>query len=580
MDYGQKYSATGIPRREDIRVRAKTQPYDNRPAGGGTQAVQIGFFNEMPAAGIKVRSTQASAGEISLADRGFAEIEYEFNPSGEKPDAPIDIKSQPIIRGAADPLREKFYAMRSLASGNPFARNDAGIFYRQAKFMEDFSDNFSGHSPFSMYYPCYQHMGYEQLRTYFTWRGKIRDGEFGPVSPSYIFLYIYELLAGIGTGYPGGGLEKLVALWDAYGGYEPKLNAYMPGWIKDYHIYYGLQDSFTGFAAERGMSRYYPELSLFNADSEDCFSAWSGISDYDVTKSKFFTDGNDGLFIKCFSHVLGNLPSFCAKLNVRVEALFSLGSHPRFHWYPFRRALFYSGPGRSERVVKMPGGEVYYCKNGRWTVNTVPYDSDRKELAGYFIKKIEACLRSAVKYKYKLKTGSGIFVYEFEKLGIPFGEFDRFIEGSVAEFFRNLTRTVVTVDRENLARIRVDALITQNKLVVTDDLEDEVMPVSANDDIVADAGSGPQTGWDTFKEALSGAERGALAIIIKGGGGIREYADGRGIMLEVLADGINEKAIDHIGDYILEMDDDILIYGEYAERVAEMCYSSRHLREL
>lgn len=42
--------------------------------------------------------------------------------------------------------------------------------------MEDFEDDYDGDAPFSMYYPCYQMMGYEQLRTYFSWRSKVRKG--------------------------------------------------------------------------------------------------------------------------------------------------------------------------------------------------------------------------------------------------------------------------------------------------------------------------------------------------------------------------------------------------------------------
>ncbi|MCL2402300.1 MAG: hypothetical protein FWC90_06620, partial [Oscillospiraceae bacterium] len=90
----------------------------------------------------------------------FAEIEYEFKPSaGAQKIAPVDLL---IVKRALDPIREKFYAMRDLASGNPFARNDASLFYKQAKFMEDFSDDFEGHATFSMYFPYYQHMGYDQ----------------------------------------------------------------------------------------------------------------------------------------------------------------------------------------------------------------------------------------------------------------------------------------------------------------------------------------------------------------------------------------------------------------------------------
>jgi hypothetical protein len=53
--------------------------------------------------------------------------------------------------------------------------------------------------------------------------------------------------------------------------------------------------------------------------------------------------------------------------------------------------------------------------------------------------------------------------------------------------------------------------------------------------------------------------------------GIKAFADANGVMPEVLADSINEKAMDAIGDNILDFTDELVIYEEYLEDVAEMC---------
>ncbi len=49
---------------------------------------------------------------------------------------------------------------------------------------------------------------------------------------------------------------------------------------------------------------------------------------------------------------------------------------------------------------------------------------------------------------------------------------------------------------------------------------------------------------------------------------IKKYADGNNIMLEVLLDGINEKAMDCIGDNIL--DEIPSVYEDYLDQVKEM----------
>jgi hypothetical protein len=80
----------------------------------------------------------------------------------------------------------------------------------------------------------------------------------------------------------------------------------------------------------------------------------------------------------------------------------------------------------------------------------------------------------------------------------------------------------------------------------------------------------PTDGWDSFFDALNDTEREAIAILLDGGADIKKFADGNGIMLEVLLDGINDKAADHVGDSLLETGGDVRIYDEYAEAVKRM----------
>ncbi|HQM97347.1 MAG TPA: tellurite resistance TerB C-terminal domain-containing protein, partial [Clostridia bacterium] len=73
--------------------------------------------------------------------------------------------------------------------------------------------------------------------------------------------------------------------------------------------------------------------------------------------------------------------------------------------------------------------------------------------------------------------------------------------------------------------------------------------------------------WDMLKEGLCKNELKALDVIIVNGD-LKKFADESGIMLEVLVDGINEKAMDYIGDNIL--DEDMAIYEDYEEYIKGM----------
>ena len=83
--------------------------------------------------------------------------------------------------------------------------------------------------------------------------------------------------------------------------------------------------------------------------------------------------------------------------------------------------------------------------------------------------------------------------------------------------------------------------------------------------------SGSASPWDSLKEALSETERKALRLVAEGETNLKPFADGQGVMLEVLMDGINEKAMDSIGDSIL--DDGFELYDDYREQVKEMVES-------
>jgi hypothetical protein len=73
---------------------------------------------------------------------------------------------------------------------------------------------------------------------------------------------------------------------------------------------------------------------------------------------------------------------------------------------------------------------------------------------------------------------------------------------------------------------------------------------------------------------LSDTELAALSLALRGGADrhvhMKKFADQRGLMLEVLADGINEKATDIIGDNILTVDETITIYDDYRDNVANI----------
>ncbi len=103
---------------------------------------------------------------------------------------------------------KEYLQMRKLDFDNPFSRrNDAKIFYLQAKYMENFEDDYEYDKPFFNYYPTYRNMTLAELRGYFTWRTKLRHGDL-PLFDKYDE-YLPEILVQKGFAYGVLGIEEM-----------------------------------------------------------------------------------------------------------------------------------------------------------------------------------------------------------------------------------------------------------------------------------------------------------------------------------------------------------------------------------
>ena len=90
--------------------------------------------------------------------------------------------------------------------------------------------------------------------------------------------------------------------------------------------------------------------------------------------------------------------------------------------------------------------------------------------------------------------------------------------------------------------------------------------VQANEDYLKND-IAPTDEWQELRNTLSEVQLEALHILLNDGN-LKPHADAHNLMLEVLIDGINEAAMDIIGDSLLE--DEYTIYEDYIEQVKGM----------
>lgn len=148
--------------------------------------------------------------------------------------------------------------------------------------------------PFKSYWPTYESMTPSQLRWYFYWRGEVREERYPDTDLSYIFLYIYELINGIGWIQATDGYRLLLRIWEAYQKRYQKLNAYLPEWVTDFKVVHRLDVPFQDIVdrTPRGLGGLLLEMELMSAFRKEPLEvSWRSLrklSDYDAEKSKFY----------------------------------------------------------------------------------------------------------------------------------------------------------------------------------------------------------------------------------------------------------------------------------------------------
>ncbi len=96
-------------------------------------------------------------------------------------------------------MPKKYSEMRKISrSRNSPRMSDEEIFYLQARFMQDFEDDFEYKKRPIVSASKYADLSDKELRGYFSWRTKLRRGELEKAPREYASIYINELLNGVG----------------------------------------------------------------------------------------------------------------------------------------------------------------------------------------------------------------------------------------------------------------------------------------------------------------------------------------------------------------------------------------------
>lgn len=441
--------------------------------------------------------------------------------------------------------------MRMPSRGDGSYQQQARLFWQQAKFMEDYEDDAPWDKDFQHYFTTYGDLNVAQLRGYFAWRTGIRKGEFRPIATSLAYLYVYELLCGIGAADAQDTLEKLRTFETCYidsGVGDPKMRANIHRWGYEYGIIHGLpvetvREWENQAEAERDKALAvlkwpdkYEDAELFRAI---CLLGGSR-AEKSVTYRR---DPDRG--VRLFSGLWRHMAErYRAEGKTFFTACFGRLASRR--WQPLCNAVYWEENPPQEAQFRLNAVRSYELRDGIWWEKRYPSQHFNRP-------RLLAALREADRlFRRELKTGHYLQARPEEAWATPYAEAVLVAERQAAA---EAAQPEIRIDYAKLDRIRSDATDTMNSLLTEEERQDEPLKEQAPP---ADSqmDSPPAAGLDPLHVRILRA--------ILAGQPVQPLIESSRILPSVAADTINEALLDVVGDNVIETEGDrLMIVDDY-----------------
>ena len=465
-----------------------------------------------------------------------------------------DYTDEPILPRKKTPeekLPAPLQAARSLEKGAArMYQNRRSLFLNQAKLLEFYKDDYEGEYISHCYYPTYDLLSNRELRSYFAWRTKVRNGDIQPSCSCFAYLYLYELINGIGTGTPVEGLHKMDDFAAAYKEYESSLMNYYANWRKSYIIYYNLSDSFLGGEEREGEEAHMAVLDSAQEQTDDAIAAAvKQLAPGWLNRSKFYKTHQTDMD-RVIVQVLRRMHQHYSARSKRTFSEQLFGSRETHSVDLFCRAVFCDPLRHENSRYYITDSHYYECRNGYWTETSCFIDSHKRRKLEDLMKTIDASLRVALNDGKPIKSPSQLKWVT------------KVIEEEVAALLeaqkqQEAEAKRVQIDYSALAQIRREAAITQDKLATEEEMEEEAPPAVQPPPPQPEALPGDcpldKTQYRLMQNLLYGGDT--------------SWVQREGKMVSVLLDSINEILYDTFQDAVIE---DQQVVEDYIDELKEM----------
>ncbi len=407
--------------------------------------------------------------------------------------------SEPILttgRQMANYLPDRYREMKAISrwevnsNGGGRWLSEAELFYRQGTFMADFEDDCPYPGTFNSYFPTYNAMSDRQLRGYFTWRTCVRRGEIEKSCLSFAYVYLYELICGIGVTDPMDGFRKLESFWQAYRVFSPEIDRHARTWLQDYVVYNELPPQLL--EAHKTLAFDRALVALTRAEELACarlassqrgrrkkgssalplpggtaaeqrlFDALDTLSTYHLTGSRLYKSEPEALRHVCCAVFVRMSEHYRKQRKYSLtESLF--GGQFELAYTMFGSAVFFESERHPDADYELDEIHRYRCRNGAWSCERYQGNRSRNAKLGQAMRAADRLLREGLGFDHPLKEQGKLPKY-----------LQGFIEEEVAAWLAwsaAHASACVEIDLSQLAGIRRAAASTRESLLIDEERE-------------------------------------------------------------------------------------------------------------
>ena len=471
-------------------------------------------------------------------------------------------------------IPKKIREMRKLYEyGDSSLSHKAKNFYHQGKLMQDYEDNLPWEGEYRRYFTTYHDLNLRQLRGYFTWRTHIRKGDFRPIATSLAYIYIYELLNGIGTDSPEDALSKMREFDHGYIGSgvgDPGMLKNLYKWMFEYAILNALPAETVMRYADPEILKKDAALAVLKTPrqhtEEEIFTALCTFAEKTPAQSPVVMKDKikaRHLFSGIWKHLSGHYHE-----NGKNIFTACFGERKAYGWHPLSNAVYYENQAIPDTDFILNECRSYHCRGGIWQEKRYDNLYFDKALFQSIIHAADRILRRHCKTGHYLREKPGEAWLTPYIMAVLKAEQDAEAEAQ---------RPRITIDFSSLTQIRQEALITRDSLLTEEETDEIGQPFAGEPEECRHNGFDEFDGFDELDELdgfdrFNGLDTSHLQILtaLLSGQSVADTIKNRHLMPSVVTDTINDALFDEIGDNILECDGDRITFVEdYREDVIE-----------